>query len=85
LTCRSPRSDYETAHLILAVSPYSDAVDGETADCAVQHASDAAFWDVIVMARERGWYKPTEDDCAPPARTPAEAKAENEALKAILA
>jgi hypothetical protein len=67
--------DWETAHLILAASRYSDATDNQSAEHAVQHAADAVFWDVVVMARERGWYKPAADESAPPETTSAEVAA----------
>jgi hypothetical protein len=53
--------DAEAAHLVLLASPSR----AETADCyyhECHHASAAVTADVLRIARERGWYRPTQDE-----------------------
>lgn len=64
--------DRETAHMILAVSRFGDAVMECPADHAADHAVDAVTWDVIVMAQARGWYVPSPDDTEPPETGPSD-------------
>lgn len=54
-----------TARMILVASPHTEAT-GYGADYPCDHAREAVAWDVIVIARERGWYVPTEDECEEP-------------------
>jgi hypothetical protein len=54
--------DTTRARLILAVSPRADAT-GEGSDVhPCDHAREAVAWDVIAVARERGWYTSTDDE-----------------------
>jgi hypothetical protein len=55
-----------TAHMLLVASPRAD-VTGEGGDVhPCDHAGEAVAWDVIAIARERGWYTPTADECEDP-------------------
>jgi hypothetical protein len=54
-----------TARMILAVSPHAD-VTGEGSLYPCDHARESVAWDVIAVARERGWYTPTHDECGDP-------------------
>jgi hypothetical protein len=51
----------ESAWMILAVSPHA-ASTGDGGAYAVDHAREAVAWDVVAIARERGWYVPAEDE-----------------------
>jgi hypothetical protein len=55
-----------TARMILAVSPHTEVTGegGEVHPC--DHAREAVAWDLIALARERGWYTPTADEFADP-------------------
>jgi hypothetical protein len=46
------------AHMILAVSPSASYTEGAGWHCDAYWASAAATWDVILYAREQGWYAP---------------------------
>jgi hypothetical protein len=58
--------DDAAAYLILAASPHAEATDDHQNHPAY-HAVDAVLWDVITLARERGWYTPTIEECEDPA------------------
>ena len=57
--------DEATAHLILAVSPHGPFID-DGYDHVAYQARDAIAWDVIALARARGWYVPTETEFGDP-------------------
>ena len=55
--------DFPTAYLVLACSPSEELMDGGTALSDVEGvASMAMAYDVIRVARRRGWYAPTPDE-----------------------
>lgn len=54
------------AALVLTASPHAEATDGDGFYHLADHATEAAAWDVIALARERGWYTPTEEECEDP-------------------
>jgi hypothetical protein len=56
--------DEARAHLILAASPHAAATGEWMRPC--NHAKEAVAWDVIEIARERGWYTPPKDEAADP-------------------
>jgi hypothetical protein len=53
--------DATAAWLILAASPHADPLEDEWQH-PCYHAMVAAGWDLIALARERGWYTPTRDE-----------------------
>lgn len=57
--------DEDSAHLVLAASASSDAVQNGS-DNIFLWATDAATWDVIRIARARGWYEPLPGECEDP-------------------
>jgi hypothetical protein len=57
--------DAARAYLVLAASPHAEATRNTQLHPG-HHAQEAAAWDVIAIARARGWYTPTEDECADP-------------------
>ncbi|MCM2332760.1 MAG: hypothetical protein NDI82_02300 [Anaeromyxobacteraceae bacterium] len=59
------KGDEDSAHLVLAASMSSDAVE-DGSDNIFLWATDAATWDVIRIARARGWYKPLPGECEDP-------------------
>ncbi len=65
--CRRLFPNLESAHLALACSPsrdlgdYGDVTVGRE-EQALWHATWAAGLDVVRLARERDWYRPTEDE-----------------------
>jgi hypothetical protein len=61
-------ADARAAHLILAASPHAESTDcaGGGWNHVCYHAHSAAAWDVIALARERGWYVPTADESEDP-------------------
>lgn len=61
----SYEGDSGTAHAILSASPHADST-GEGAVHPCDHAKEAVAWDVIAIARERGWYTPTPDESKDP-------------------
>ncbi len=73
---RTPAADGEwfdgdepAAHLVLAASRFGPAVTeggGSTSYHPCYDAATAAAWDVIMLARERGWYVPAANECALP-------------------
>ncbi len=60
------RADSGTARMILAASPHADAT-GDGACYPGDHAREAVAWDLLAIARARGWYTPTKDECPDPA------------------
>lgn len=54
--------DFMTARMILAVSPSADGASDPGAEAESFNAQFAAAWDVLAVARARGWYKPTPDE-----------------------
>jgi hypothetical protein len=55
-----------TARMLLVASPRAD-VTGDGGDVhPCDHAGEAVAWDVIVIARERGWYTPTPGEAPDP-------------------
>ena len=64
--CELLSGDEPTAHLILAVSPHA-ASTGEAAVHVCAHAMEAVAWDVVSLARERGWYVPEAGEYPEPA------------------
>jgi hypothetical protein len=55
-----------TARMLLVASPRAD-VTGDGGDVhPCDHAGEAVAWDLIALARERGWYTPTADEFADP-------------------
>src|SRR5512133_60901 len=64
--CELLSGDEATAHLILAVSPHA-ASTGEGAVHVCAHAMQAVAWDVVSLARERGWYVPEGGEYPEPA------------------
>ncbi len=52
---------------MLALSPHSPHVDTAAVHPAFM-AADAAAWDVIALARARGWYAPVADESQDPAQ-----------------
>jgi hypothetical protein len=67
---RSFHGDAEAAYLVLALSPHTEATDttGQL-DCPHPgyHATEAATWDVIAVARARGMYVPGPTEYEDPA------------------
>src|SRR5512138_3205272 len=61
---RARERDPVTAELILACSPSAEEVQLHVDDTASASsvAADAITWDVIAIARARGWYTPTEGE-----------------------
>lgn len=57
--------DERTAYLLLAVSPHTESTCGDVYHPGY-HAQDAAAWDVIALARKRGWYTPAPTECGDP-------------------
>jgi hypothetical protein len=58
--------DSARAHLVLAASPHA-GFTGEGAEHPCDHARESVAWDVIALARDRGWYVPTPDEFEDPA------------------
>jgi hypothetical protein len=58
--------DTATARMILAASPHAPVagVGSDVHPC--DHATEAVAWDVIAIARERGWYTPPGGECSDP-------------------
>jgi hypothetical protein len=54
--------DPATAALILATSPSAEATYDDGQGLPSSHAKQAISWDVLVIARARGWYTPAEDE-----------------------
>lgn len=52
----------QAAHLVLLASPSTPYVDNQGLYVAYE-AQEAAMWDVILIARERGWYTPGPTEC----------------------
>jgi hypothetical protein len=59
--------DAATAHAILAASPHAEYTADVVYYHPADHATSSAAWDVIALARARGWYVPTPDECEDPA------------------
>jgi hypothetical protein len=60
--------DEELAYLVLALSPRGCVANtSESSDHPCSYAREAASWDVIVFAREHGWYQATSDEVEDPA------------------
>jgi len=58
----STDGDDATAHMILAVSPSADDTWSADWTSPCYWAVEAVLWDVIFLARERGWYTPPPDE-----------------------
>ncbi len=59
--------DDATAHAILAVSPHGESLDTSGDAHPALYAQEAVAWDVIALARSRGWYVPDRDEAEDPA------------------
>jgi hypothetical protein len=58
--------DAARAHYILAASPHTESTEDEGFFHSCYHATTAAAWDVIALARDLGWYVPTADETEDP-------------------
>lgn len=61
--------DFMTARMILAVSPSADGASDPGVEAESFNARVAAAWDVLAVARARGWYNPTPDESPDAAET----------------
>lgn len=70
--------ELQAAHLLALVSPQAGVVGVGDAGGLVElrdAAAEAVAWDVIAIARERGWYTPTSDEAEDPLLRDAQAHA----------
>lgn len=58
--------DSAMAYLILAASPHAASEEGAGSYHPCYTATGAVAWDVIALARARGWYVPTADESPDP-------------------
>jgi len=54
--------DAAAAYAILAASPRAEVTADEGWNHPIYHAANAVGWDVIALARARGWYTPGRDE-----------------------
>lgn len=61
------RTDHAAEGLVISVSP--SAAAATLSGAGVRNAVFACAWDVLAVARARGWYTPTRDECPAPSKT----------------
>lgn len=59
--------DTPRAHLVLALSAWAEETDEGGWWHPASHAAEAAAWDVLTVARRRGWYVVPPDESPHPA------------------